>query len=802
MLRLAVVAAALSGAGPTQAGDTPLAPLPISQVVIDDEFWAPKLEVWRTTTIPDCLTKFERDDAFDNFDRVRDGKRGVHSGPEWYDGLVYEMIRASSDFLAAHPDPALDKRLDGYIARIAAAADKDPDGYVNTWTQTMKPEWRWGLGGGNDVQQHDVYNAGCLIEAGVHHYRATSKTTLLRVAVKLANGMTDLMGPPPRKNIVPGHSLPEEALVKLYVLFKEQPALKTRVGVPIDEARHLKLAEFWIENRGNHEGRDFGKFRGKYAQDHQPLLKQTTIEGHAVRATLLGAGLVAAANANGRADYLSAGRRLWMNMVERRMYVTGGLGAVAGHEGFGADYELPNDGYLETCAAVGAGFFHHNFNLATADARSADELERVLYNGAPAGVSQSGDAYFYENPLEAGPRTRWSWHACPCCPPMFLKLMSALPGLIYAQAPDAIYLNLYVGSRATTTASGSKVALRQTTRYPWDGAVRLTVDPERPVEFSLCLRHPDWCAHPMLTVNGQSLANVEVVRGYARLRRTWRLGDVVELSLPMPVERVKAHPRVAADVGRVALQRGPLVYCIEGCDHGGDVRNLVLTPNAKLATEFRPDLLGGVVVITGQALAVQESWPERSLYRAVDAATSRVPLLAIPYFANANRRPTRLAVWIAEDASHATPLPPPTIASAARASASHCHSSDTVDALNDQIAPASSDDSAIPRFTWWDHHGTSEWVQYDFDRPRKVSSVSVYWWDERRVGRQCRVPRSWRLLYKTGDEWRPVAASGPYGVELDRANHVAFAPVETTALRLEVQLQPQWSGGVLEWSVE
>ncbi len=321
-----------------------LSPLPIQQVVVQDDFWSPKFSVWREVTIPDCLAKFEKDGALTNFDKIRDGKGGEHGGPPWYDGLIYEMIRGCADFLAAKPDPQLEARLDGYIDRIAAAAAKDPDGYVNTFTQLKEPTHRWGLNGGNDVEQHDVYNAGALVEAAVHYYRATGKTRMLQVATRLANHMADVMGPPPKKNVVPGHSLPEEALVKLYLLFRDSPDLKSQIPVPVDEQRYLKLAEFWIENRGNHDGRSFGKFGGTYAQDHKPVLEQETIEGHAVRATLLCTGLAATANVNGREDYLVAARRLWENMVQRRMYVIGGLGAVAGHEGFGPDYELPNNG--------------------------------------------------------------------------------------------------------------------------------------------------------------------------------------------------------------------------------------------------------------------------------------------------------------------------------------------------------------------------------------------------------------------------------------------------------------------------
>lgn len=779
-----------------------LAPVPIQQVVIQDEFWSPKLKTWRKVTLPDCLAKFEKDGALINFDKIRDGTGGEHGGPPWYDGLIYEMIRGGADFLASQRDAVLEARLDSYIERIAAAAAKDPDGYLNTYTQLKEPGHRWGLNGGDDNHQHDVYNAGAMVEAAVHYFRATGKTGLLQVATRLANHLADVMGPPPKQNVVPGHSLGEEAMVKLYLLFREKPDLKAQMPVSVDEPRYLKLAEFWIENRGNHEGR---KSYGPYGQDHQRVLQQETIEGHAVRATLLGAGLVATANVNGREDYLTAARRLWENMVQRRMYVIGGLGAVAGHEGFGPDYVLPNNGYLETCAAIGAGFFHHNLNLALADARYADELERALYNAILPGVSFQGNTYFYENPLEAGPkRVRWAWHGCPCCPPMFLKIMGALPGYIYAQEPGAVYVNLFVGSRANLSINGVKVALQQATRYPWDGEVKLTVEPDHEIEFALNLRLPAWCSEPKVRVNGKSLAGFEKVRGYACLRRQWQPGDVAELSLPMPVQRLKAHPKIEADIGRVALQRGPLIYCLEAADNGGQVRNLVISPEAQLSAQHRADLLGGVTVITGQALAWHRAaWPE-SLYLPSTSVPGVTPIefTAIPYFANANRQPGEMRVWIAETTPQADPLPLPTLASCAIPSASHCWQNDTLSALNDQIEPAASDDLKIPRFTWWNHRGTKEWVQYDFEHPTKISAVEVYWWDERRINAHCRVPQSWRLLYQSGDAWKPVIGAAACGVEMDRFNRFPFDPVETKALRLEVELQPEWSGGILEWRVE
>jgi DUF1680 family protein len=779
-----------------------LSPVPIQQVAIQDNFWSPKLKVWREVTIPDCFAKFEQDGALTNFDKVRDGTGGKHGGPPWYDGLIYEMIRGCADFLASKRDAELEERLDGYIERIASAQEKDPNGYLNTYTQMERPTQHWGLNGGDDNWQHDVYNAGALVEAAVHYYRATGKTRLLQVATQLANHMDDVMGPPQKRNVVPGHSLGEEAMVKLYLLFREQPQLKSQMPVLVDEQRYLKLAEFWIENRGNHDGR---KSYGPYGQDHRPVLQQETIEGHAVRATLLCAGLVAAANVNGREDYLTAALRLWENMVERRMYVIGGLGAVAGHEGFGPDYLLPNNGYLETCAAIGAGFFHHNMNLALADARYADELERVLYNAVLPGVSLQGNTYFYENPLAAGPqRTRWGWHGCPCCPPMFLKIMGALPGYIYAQDAGSVYVNLFVGSQANLTLNGVNVLLRQTTRYPWDGAVRFKVEPKQKTEFTLKIRLPEWCSEPDLRVNGRSIASMKTDHGYACLQRKWKHGDIVELSMPMPIQRLKAHPKVEANIGRLALQRGPLIYCLEGGDHNGQVKNLVVPLNAPLTSRHHTDLLGGVTIIEGPALAVHRTpWPNRLYLPHTQApGITHTQFMAIPYFANANRQPGEMQVWIAETIQQADPLASSTTASQAKPCASHCWPSDTLSALRDQTEPTASDDTKIPRFTWWDHRGSQEWVQYDFDQVTEVSAVEVYWWDESRINAHCRVPQSWRVLYQAGGDWKPVTGGSVYGTQMDCMNRASFDPVHTKALRLEVQLQPGWSGGILEWRVE
>lgn len=656
-------------ASPATTDLHPLTPVPLERVVIDDEFWAPKYETWRKVTIGDCFRKFEAQQggALNNFDRVRDGLKGGHGGNPWQDGLIYEMIRGAADFLRNHPDPVLEAQLDGYIARICAAAAKDPGGYVNTYTQLGEPEHRWGLNGGLEVWQHEFYNLGALVDAGVYYYRATGKTPLLDAAVRIANTMSDLVGPAPKKNLVPAHELPEEAMLGLYELLLEQPSLKAKLTAPADAPRYLALAEFWIENRGRNAGipnwePDRGKAEeivrkyddyahgrptwGAYAQDDKPVFEQEGVVGHAVRSTLLCSAVAAVARVNDRKEYRETAVRLWENMTFRRMHVTGGVGAFANEEAFGPDYVLPNDAYLETCAAVGAGFFHANMNRSFGHARYADELERVLFNGVLCGTSLSGDTYNYQNPLVSDEkRNRWEWHDCPCCPPMFLKILGAMPGYVYATDADAAYVNLYVGSRATMSVKGAEVALRQTTEYPWQGKVRVAVDPAAPAEFGLMLRIPAWCKGGTVRVNGEKVSVSERVRGYVRVQRTWQKGDVVEIDLPMPVEALRAHPMVRENLGRVALARGPVVYCIESVDNGNEA--VTLARNAEFATESWRDRLDGVTVIRAAALGESSAAWNSTLYAADSTAYGqRRQIVAIPFFANGNRGPARMAVWL------------------------------------------------------------------------------------------------------------------------------------------------------------
>jgi DUF1680 family protein len=639
--------------GDDSADQVRLSPVPIGSVRIDDPFWSPKFDVWRGVTINDCLDKFERDGTVENFDHIARGELSAkHGGMPWFDGLLYEIIRASADFLTAKPDPALRARIDSYVNRIAAAAAQDPDGYINTYTQMKEPTHRWGTNGGNDRWQHDLYNVGCLVDAAVHYYRATGDIKLLATAVHTANGMCKVMGPPPRQNIIPGHAIPEEAMVRLYELLNDEPALKQKLGVLRANAEdYLALAKFWIDARGHHEGRaDFGA----YDQDAVPALQQQTIEGHAVRAALFSSGMIAVGVASNQPQYVDVASRLWRNMVGRRMYITGGIGSFANEEKFGPDYTLPNDGYLETCAAVANCFFSENLTLVHGQATGVDELERALYNNTLAGVSLAGDQYFYENPLECSTsRKRWQWHECPCCPPMFLKLMGALPGYIYAtDGHNGLYVNLFVGSIAKTNVGGSDVVVKQTTRYPWSGDVTIALDLSQPSAFDLYIRVPAWTrggqsignlystapgapdAFTML-VNGKVVAEPQIVRGYARVHREWHSGDTIGIHMAMPVQRVRADERVEADRGRVALMRGPIVYCFESIDNGGHPDDVSLPDDATVTSEDRPDLLGGIVTLHARGSRLSS-----------DNAQIPVELLAIPYYANANRGPVEMETWL------------------------------------------------------------------------------------------------------------------------------------------------------------
>ncbi len=762
-----------------------LSAVPFTDVKVQDAFWAPRLRTNREVSLPHNFQWCEQTGRFSNFAKAAGLIEGKFEGIYFNDSDVYKVLEGASYSLADHPDSKLEKMVDDVIANIAAAQQEN--GYLNTYYALVEPDKKW-----TDCRvRHELYCAGHLFEAAVAHHRATRKTTLLHVAIRFADRIDEIFGPGKRHD-VPGHEEIELALVKLFQL--------------TGEPRYLNLAQFFLDIRGDESKREI---YGPYCQDHVPVRQQSEIVGHAVRAMYLYSGVADVAAYTGDQGLIDAMARLWKDVIRRKMYITGGIGARHSGEAFGDPYELPNESaYCETCAAIGLALWAHRLNLMHGDAHYADVLERVIYNGFLSGVGLDGKLFFYVNPLSsAGGHHRQPFYPCACCPTNVVRFLPSIPGYVYARDGDGIFVNLYVAGSGEVPLGGSTVKITQETDYPWDGKVSLTVWPQEPTTFGVNLRVPQWCDEPRLAAAGEAVEKLDIHEGYARVRREWKPGDVIELELPMEIKRMEAHPNVQAGRGRAALQRGPIVYCFEAVDNGELVRNLMLPHDPNFVAEHRPDLLGGVTVVKG-----------------VDRKGN--PITAVPYYAWDHREPGGMVVWVRQDGKSRTPdvddpkwegklyrpldpatlgpSIPLTIAELSTPSASHCHARDALSALNDQIEPGDSCDHEVPRFTWWDHRGTGEWVQYDFDGPHRVAAVELYWFDDGRLKRHCRAPKSWKLLFKDGDAWRPVAGASDYGTEIDKYNRVTFDPVETSGLRIEVQLDPDgpWSGGILEWKVE
>jgi hypothetical protein len=507
------------------------------------------------------------------------------------------------------------------------------------------------------------------------------------------------------------------------------------------------------------------------------------------------------------------------------MSLTGGIGGGL-WEAFDREYFLPNTSvYNETCGAMANVFWNHRMFLLHGQAKYLDVLERTLYNGALGGLSLSGDAFYYPNKLETRGGKRLAWFKCACCPSNSARFFSSVAKYLYAAQGDTLMVNLYASSTARVKLGGKTVNVAQETDYPWSGKVKVSINPARSRTFTVSLRIPGWARNQpvpsnlyrhrkkddsavTLKVNNRSV-KFDAGDGFARIKRSWKKGDVVELNLPMPVRRVVSNKRLLDNTGLVALERGPLVYCVEGIDIGKktEILNLRIPKTAKFESEHRKDLLGGVTVITGQAMEVSRGGDK------VSVVEKKIPLVAVPYYARANRDVTSMVVWMLEDKARAILPPAPDIASTSTVTASI--KKGQFGALNDQITPVRSGDASRGRFIWQGRRGTSEWVQYDFEKPAKVSAVEVYWYA--RFGTGEKLPESWQLMYRDGGEFKPVANKGAYGVKPDQFNRVTFKPVKTDALRLVVKLQDKYvetylagktekpkkmSGGILEWRVE
>lgn len=638
-----VLATGVSVLAAAPVREYPVRAVPRDAVEMTDGFWRARMHVNRTASIPHIAEQNETTGRVANFERAAGLKPGDYEGRRFNDTDIYKWIEAASYAIERGPDEELAAKVDWLIDLIAKS--QEPDGYLMP-ARSIDPENPApGMGPDRWVHlngSHELYNFGHLYEAAIAHHEATGKRTLLDVALKNANLVAATFGPD-KLRAVPGHEEIELALMRLWVA----------TGVP----RYYQTAKFFLEQRGReHEIQPypegpFAMYNGReYKQDHKPVVEQDRAVGHAVRAMYLYAAMADEAALGGNAAYLEASERLWRDMITKRMYVTGGVGSRGTVEAFGDDYELPNrTAYTETCASAGNVFWNARMFQATGESRYLDVLERTLYNGLLSGVSLDGKTFFYQNPLESNGRAaRSAYFDVACCPANLARTIAQMPGYIYAYQGETIFVNLFAGSRARVPLGRGAVNVVQETNYPWDGDIRLTVDPGQPRMFTVAFRHPGWAAAtpldgdlyryaeggrlppPEIRVNGERFIDVRGRDGFITIMREWRAGDRIDVRFPMPVRRVLAHAGVKDDEGRAAFERGPLVYAFEGADNGGSVLDAVIPMDADLDSSFRRNLLGGVQVITAEG----------------QKGGRRVRLTAVPYFAWANRGPGEMSVWI------------------------------------------------------------------------------------------------------------------------------------------------------------
>lgn len=627
-----------------------MSPVSISKVRINDGFWSPRMEINRSKTIPHQYKQCEETGRIDAFDLT--WQPGEEPVPHYFwDSDVAKWIEAASYSLATHPDPKLDALLDEVIEKIAGA--QQPDGYLNVYFTVVKPEKRWK----NLGMWHELYCAGHLMEAAVAHYEVTGKRRLLDVMCRYADYIASVFGPNPGQRYgTAGHEEIELALVRLYRVTQNR--------------RYLELSKFFLDQRGQKPSvfqremehlspedarinrHFFDKedgFDTSYCQDHLPVREQSEVVGHAVRAMYLYTGMADVAVETEDDELLAACRRLWDNVCRRRMYVTGGIGPSRKNEGFTEDYDLPNEtAYAETCAAVGLIFWNQRMLHIDGEGRYADIIEKALYNGALSGVSLDGEKFFYINPLASrGDHHRQQWFGCACCPPNIARLIASLGGYIFSENETDAFVHQYISGQGELTVGETPVTISLQSRYPWDGEIEVSVDPKKPIEFGLNLRIPGWCRTARLWVNGEEMDIAPLMRsGYARIHRKWQAGDTVKLDLAMAIERIEAHPNVSQAAGCVALQRGPIVYCVEQADNPVPLHRIVIPRSAELKAVHDEELLGGIVKIQGEVLLVEDSDWEGDLYRFQSTKTRPYSVTAIPYYAWDHREPGQMRVWL------------------------------------------------------------------------------------------------------------------------------------------------------------
>ncbi len=793
-----MTALTLTASAAKQSPTAPIQEVSFTQVHLNDGFWSPRIEINRTVSIPSAFHECEVNGRFDNFAIAAGLIKGEHRGDFSFDDTdPYKVIEGASYSLAVHYDAKLDHYLDSVINIIAQA--QEPDGYLTTCVTnkcTRLSGW-WGTRKWEKINSHELYNSGHLIESAVAHYRATGKKSFLNVAIKNADLVCKTFGPNEGQIHRPGgHPIIEMALCKLYKVTGNK--------------KYLEGAKYFVDETGRCTD---GHRPSEYSQDHMPILRQEEIVGHAVRAGYLYSGVADVAALTGDKAYQEALKRIWENMSSKKLFITGGIGSRPQGEGFGPNYELNNHtAYCETCAAIANVYWNYRMFLATGESKYIDVCERALYNNVLSGVSLSGDKFFYDNPLESdGEHERQKWFGCACCPGNITRFVASVPGYIYARQGKDIFVNLYAQGKAKI----GNIELEQTTDYPWDGKIRIKVT-KGSGKFAIKLRVPSWLKTSptnndlyqyqdkaktySVSVNGKALYPEN--RDYIEISRSWKKGDTIELDFPMDVRRIVANDNAEDDRGKVAFERGPIVFCLEGADQTDHkVFNKYILDSAPVSAHFEQDLLNGVMVLEGSAKELQQ-----------DGEVKDVKFRAIPYSTWNNRGGEQMEVWIANTPMAAVATPLPTIASKAQTFCNRgpiqndAPETAPVDSwaggANDQWEPKRSSDTSKPYHYWWLKQGTTEAITYQFDQAYEVSNVQVYWLDFDHYDGNFRTPESWSLYYKDAKgEWQEVEGHTAYTVRKDCYNSVDFTPVKTTGLKILAKLQKGESGGVLEWKV-
>lgn len=614
-------------------------PVNFSEVTIHDQFWKPKIDKVATKTLSACIYQTEiATPRIRNFEKVARKKGEKHEGIFYDDSDVFKALEAMAYSLKTHPSKEMEAKCDEWIEKIAAA--QQPDGYLNTMYTLNEIQNRY-----TDMSMHEDYNCGHMIEAAVAYYNVTGKRKLLDVAIKWADHFDSLFGPG-KKHWVTGHQELELALVKLYRVTKE--------------TRYLTLADWLLSERGHRYAKGYTWTDWKdtgYAQDLLPVKEQTQITGHAVRAMYMYTGAADVASITGDTGYMKAMKTVWEDVVFRNMYITGGIGSAGSNEGFSQDYDLPNEqAYCETCASVGMVFWNQRMQLLTGDAQYYDVLERSLYNGALDGLSLSGDRFFYGNPLASrGQHQRREWFGTACCPANIARLVASLGNYIYAKSANSIYLNMLVGSETTIKIGNSNVKLNIDTKYPMDGTTSITIDPDRSVKMSLMIRIPGWYSGETVPGNAYEFVNkqrkeitilvngkpvtFDKVNGYAKIERAWKKGDIVSFDFEMTPQLIRSRPEIKQNEQRIALQRGPFVYCVEGADNQNSAWNFIIPETTSLVAVPMNVMDEPVIALKASVPTIQ-----------VDASSTMIlnekrTITAVPYYVWANRGKNEMQVW-------------------------------------------------------------------------------------------------------------------------------------------------------------